>query len=725
MEGDFYPRYQYPGIPTEEGIDFHAPDGIISIDGFQDEIFTVLQFADGSRTKEEVVNAAVESGLEVEVAEAVIDDLSQLNIITDSRNLYLALHEYTKNPTRFDQNLNAAQIREITSRPYTVEKDGTKHSLPSIGSMALNSLTKRESTRNFSELPLSLDHIGELLSAAYSLEIAPIPSAGGLYPLKVYALVKDGHEVPAGYYQYDPNEGCLIQFQDGISERGLQFIMNSDSLLYDAPVLFVIAADMSRHSEKYSNRGYRYTILEAGHAAQNIHTTSAELGLGSLEYGGFNDEMLKNELNLENQIEPLIVLGVGNKNEQPNLSDTMTTLAALDDSLVGPGKPVAHVSVDIFSNAAQELNFYHANAEYVKPNNSYSENASDRFTSGTATSMHLAQIKAIAEAYERYVSGVVRVDAEATASDLRSQWLNPETVRPVDDYQLQSYPQLTRFNDKQKIQWVKGSYLHDGTDVYVPIDLVYYPLTEKEVGRKLITLTDSSGVAAHTDRDIAVHKGLLELIERDAIMRNWFKRESMPRIDHNLLDDDVRKRVLHWHDRGYQTDFIDLTEENGDACIINVVIRNRTKKYPYFVNGAAADLNYGDTIQKAMQEAELGLAYALHSPDEKPLKQEQIHSPADHGIFYLHPENSDKIEWLWQGATTQQFKKIDNKAKIIDKYNPVVIDLAPQRAPLQVIRVIEPSLVPISFGFGSEYFTHVNSGVDTKKYRPDILHYFA
>lgn len=726
MEGDFYPKYQFPGIPTEEGIDFYAPDGIISVEGYQGEIFSILRLADGTRTRDELIAEVVESGLEQDLAEAAIDDLSQLKILTDSRQLYASLHEYTKNPTRFDQNLSAQEIKEITSRPYVVDKSGIKHPLARVGTTVLSLLKERESVRSFSEQPLSINHIGELLSAAYSLENTPIPSAGGLYPLKIYALINEGHDIPSGYYQYDPTDESLIQFHEGINNRGMQFIMNSDSMLHSAPVIFIIAADMSRHSEKYANRGYRYTLLEAGHAAQNIHTTCIELELGSLEYGGFNDGLLKDELDLDSNIEPLIVLGVGKKHDKGTLeTDTMTTLASLDIALVGPNKPVESVSVDIFSDAARELSFYHASAQFTKPNDSYSDNISDRITSGTATSMHLAQIKAIAEAYERYLSGAIKIDANEAATNLHSSWLDPRKVRPMDEFQLSSYPQLCHFNEKMKLQWVNGKYIKSEASILVPIDLVYYPLTEKALGRKLVSLTDSSGVAAHTEKNIAIQKGLLELIERDAVMRNWFRKESLPRIDHKILSQDVQDRVTHWRNKGFITDFIDMTPEQGEVSIINVIIRNQSESYPYFVNGAAADLDYPNAIDKALEEAELGLAYALYSQKEKAVKMQHIHSPAEHGIFYLHPENADYIKWLWEGPVTKQLKKIDKITNIIDKYNPIVVDLSSQRAPLHVVRVIELSLVPISFGYGSEYFAHPHSGVDPTKYRPTYPHYFA
>ena len=54
-----------------------------------------------------------------------------------------------------------------------------------------------------------------------------------------------------------------------------------------------------RSQKKYGTRGYRYVLLEAGHSAQNVCLRAAELGLGSLCMGGFEDARLNRMLGLE------------------------------------------------------------------------------------------------------------------------------------------------------------------------------------------------------------------------------------------------------------------------------------------------------------------------------------------------------------------------------------------------------------------------------------------
>ena len=78
--------------------------------------------------------------------------------------------------------------------------------------------------------------------------------------------------------------------------------------------MFVITCDFLRTTQKYSNRGYRYALLEAGHAAQNAYLWCAEQGIGVVEIGGFNDKALSDLLSLSypNQA-PLTTLLIGRR----------------------------------------------------------------------------------------------------------------------------------------------------------------------------------------------------------------------------------------------------------------------------------------------------------------------------------------------------------------------------------------------------------------------------
>ena len=60
-------------------------------------------------------------------------------------------------------------------------------------------------------------------------------------------------------------------------------------LLENANAVVVMSAVFDRTLHKYGPRGYRYILIEAGHAAQNLCLLSAERNLATLCVGGFVD----------------------------------------------------------------------------------------------------------------------------------------------------------------------------------------------------------------------------------------------------------------------------------------------------------------------------------------------------------------------------------------------------------------------------------------------------
>ncbi|GAJ01070.1 unnamed protein product, partial [marine sediment metagenome] len=64
-------------------------------------------------------------------------------------------------------------------------------------------------------------------------------------------------------------------------------------------------------SLSYGNRGERYVHIEVGHAGQNIYLQATALGLATVAIGAFNDEQVREVLQLDKQYKPLYIMPVG------------------------------------------------------------------------------------------------------------------------------------------------------------------------------------------------------------------------------------------------------------------------------------------------------------------------------------------------------------------------------------------------------------------------------
>jgi SagB-type dehydrogenase family enzyme len=119
----------------------------------------------------------------------------------------------------------------------------------------------------------------------------PVPSAGALYPLEVYVAVPAVIGVDPGVYHYDPFRHRLA-FLSALAFADLRSALVDPSLADVTAALLVVTGVFWRSRVKYGPRGYRFTLLEAGHLVQNALLASTDLELAALPIGGFHDVLL-------------------------------------------------------------------------------------------------------------------------------------------------------------------------------------------------------------------------------------------------------------------------------------------------------------------------------------------------------------------------------------------------------------------------------------------------
>lgn len=181
-------------------------------------------------------------------------------------------------------------------------------------------LDRRHSCRAFQEKTLRLNDLAALLWAscgkkpdAVTSASRTIPSAGATNPLEVYIVVGRnavGH-LKEGLYHYIIEEHSLELIKEGDRRRELKESCLGQNFISQAPVSLVIAADFTRTTQRYLERGQRYVYMEAGHACQNVYLAAASLGLDTVEVGSFFDDAVKNALGLPKEYTPLAVMPIG------------------------------------------------------------------------------------------------------------------------------------------------------------------------------------------------------------------------------------------------------------------------------------------------------------------------------------------------------------------------------------------------------------------------------
>jgi len=174
-----------------------------------------------------------------------------------------------------------------------------------------STILKRRSIRSFTTQALTLNQVGQLLWAAQGTtckrEFRAVPSAGALYPLEIYVAKEDG------LFHYITKGHRLKKVSDRDLRKSLQSASLSQSCVGKTGIDIIICAVYERVTSKYGRRGIRYTDIEAGHAAQNIHLQAVALGLGSVSIGAFNDKAVSDVLSLPKDEVPVYIIPVGYK----------------------------------------------------------------------------------------------------------------------------------------------------------------------------------------------------------------------------------------------------------------------------------------------------------------------------------------------------------------------------------------------------------------------------
>ncbi len=170
-------------------------------------------------------------------------------------------------------------------------------------------IAKRRSRRKFVSKALTLEQIGQLCWAAQGQEThsryRTAPSAGATYPLELLVVTCDG------LFQYLPAKHSLERLTDLDLRTELTMAAWGQKFIEAAPLTLVFAAQFSRTTGRYGQRGIRYVYMEAGHAAQNVHLQAEALGLGSVAVGAFDDTSVSKVLSLPDYLEPLYMVTVG------------------------------------------------------------------------------------------------------------------------------------------------------------------------------------------------------------------------------------------------------------------------------------------------------------------------------------------------------------------------------------------------------------------------------
>lgn len=715
MNIDFTPILVVPAVPYKGGIRFLHREDQIDIDSdMAGIVWKILSFCSGYN---EVSFIAKYAELPEDEVLEILSELEDMELIVDSKHQFMHFHRISNYPTSTNSGLTQKEVESYTRSNRLPVKTGEVIPFECDSNSTLYPIRKkRRSCRNFSDRKLTIDQIGSICHYAYSISDHSVPSGGALYPLKIYVLIEKSQDgIGCGYYEYDAEKNQLILFNDEVDEEQLKYCFNQEEMPFGSSVQVIIAADLERQPYKYANRGYRLTLIEAGHVAGNISLYCAEQGLGACEMGGVQDEPLRQELELDDNIWPILAIPVG---YPANFETEQFNKIAFVEEHIGEDYPVKNIWTRSFGNGGS---FFGATTTYLD------ENGKVQYAGATSPSYADAMFKAAIEGYERFYSSQIRVDFRGSANEIcGKKWLDPRLYFPLTKEQTKKCS-VKLFTEDLVINWTLGID-YNGANILVPSDLIYYGQKDDE---NRIYFGNSSGIAAHFDFNEAKRSAVTELIERDALMCSWFSQESPYILDVNILPIHARKRITYWAIQNRRLIVLQVPSDFG--IVFQTVIVG--DEYPCFISGAAATIDnaeVNDAILKSIQEAEYNLLLTLRYPNTSLIEPEKVLTPADHGRVYHFKENAEKLRWLYEDGCRKDHIELITEFDNLDWFYSehlklITVNLLTLNHELKVVRVFSPYLVPINFGFNSAHYTHpiVKCSVGVNPCSLRMPHYFA
>lgn len=314
---------------------------------------------------------------------------------------------------------------------------------------------------------------------------------------------------------------------------------------------------------------------------------------------------------------------------------------------------------------------------------------------GVNENKNIAMTSCLAEALERYcMSYIPKSDIIInTKKDMDSKHVFEE----FSLYSDEQYKDNTMFlnPNKEKIEWVKIYNIKDNNYKFWPASLIYLPYDLN----KTVAETTSTGMAAGFTIEECIKSGLLELIERDALMINFMQRLNPPEIDIKSISG-LNEELIKKISKEYSIKIYKLYSDINVPIYLSIIYKKEKNKFHYGI-GACANTDSDYAINKSLKECLFTYFYSLNIIDVRQNDPDKIKTLYEHFLYY----QGDNFEKLLFKSKKEKYKKekisFDDIIKSLEKNDISVYykDLTTEdinETGIKVVKVIAPSLIDLN-----------------------------
>lgn len=350
---------------------------------------------------------------------------------------------------------------------------------------------------------------------------------------------------------------------------------------------------------------------------------------------------------------------------------------------------------------------------------------------GVNENKKIAMTSCLAEALERYCMSYIpkKEIIKKRKKDLKEDYV----FNDFFTYNKEQYKNFNIFLDPnvEEIEWTRIYSIENKKQYkYWPASLIYLPFELN----KPVAETTSTGMAAGFILDECIQSGLLELIERDALMINFMQRLNPPEIDIETIKG-INKKLIKKIKEEYSIKIYKLYSDINVPIFLSIIYKKNKKNIHYGI-GACANLDSDYAINKSLKECLFTYFYSLNIMDVRQNNPNKIKTLYEHFLYY---QGSNFNKLLFDSKKIKYEKEVITFKKLIDnlKQNNINVyykDLTTddiKKTGIKVVKVIAPSLIDLNKShlyprLGAERFFSVpkKMGLNYKEILTDMPHPF-
>lgn len=361
----------------------------------------------------------------------------------------------------------------------------------------------------------------------------------------------------------------------------------------------------------------------------------------------------------------------------------------------------------------------------------------------------LAKNKAVFEAIERYSGSKIPVHLRKSSyKKIQDLAVSPNDFIffTEDQYKEREFP-YKKYTSSDQIEWVKCNSLINLRKLFIPAFAVYLGYNQRIPDSQKYFPTASCGLAVQRTKKQAIANGILELIERDAAMKVWLNKSSIPVIDLSTAHlSKLKKLITNIAKEGLIPKVV-LSSQNLPIPSFIGIIYSSKKALPFMTIGLSAGADVEKAILKSLEEALMvrnSLEYMKKEHGKLVFQKNisQVKSFFDHALYCSLPERETYWEFMIKGnsITVDQIKKkfplrgLQQKTynTLIDllrkfRYDTYVVNLTSDIAKqvgLFCFKVIIPNLRQMEIDHNLKFLKYANK-IDQEKLKKSKPHPFA